>query len=301
MSIQKDLTASFETFLFDLSSTFIGMPEESVALNMTRGLARVGEFLRMDRVTLLELSRNREEMTVAYSWSAEGAVPPPTVLTKQMQPWWVGQVLRGDVTLASRLDDLPDEARAERAYLHDRGVASAASIPLRVAGEIAGVLSFITTRRYESWTPELVSRLKAIGDVLWNALKRYQAMQALLASRRLLAESEARFRLVANTAPVMLWMSDEGNQYTYVNQPWLAFPAGHRPMSSEQDGWPRSIPKMPQAASRHPRPRSSSASRFRWSIGNFVMMASIAGSSRRGCLDSIRMGRLPATSDPRWT
>jgi PAS domain S-box-containing protein len=36
-------------------------------------------------------------------------------------------------------------------------------------------------------------------------------------------ESEARFRLIANTAPVMIWMSDVDKQVTYVNQPWLDF------------------------------------------------------------------------------
>jgi PAS domain S-box-containing protein len=38
-----------------------------------------------------------------------------------------------------------------------------------------------------------------------------------------LRESEERFRLVANTAPVMIWKSDVNQRTTYVNQPWLEF------------------------------------------------------------------------------
>jgi PAS domain S-box-containing protein len=38
-----------------------------------------------------------------------------------------------------------------------------------------------------------------------------------------LRESEQRFRLVANTAPVMIWMSGANKQCNYVNQPWLEF------------------------------------------------------------------------------
>ena len=38
-----------------------------------------------------------------------------------------------------------------------------------------------------------------------------------------LRESEERFRLVANTAPVMIWMSDIGMCFNYFNQPWLEF------------------------------------------------------------------------------
>jgi len=36
-----------------------------------------------------------------------------------------------------------------------------------------------------------------------------------------LRESEDRFRLIANTAPVIIWMSNVSKEYTYVNQTWL--------------------------------------------------------------------------------
>ena len=220
----------FQRFLFDLSRAFIAIPEESIDANMTHGLARVGTFLEMDRVTLLELSHDRAAMNVAYSWSHPEVVTPPPVLTEQMQPWWLRQVMRGDVSLASHVDDLPEEAAAEKEYLRQQGVRSAASIPLKVGGEIAGAISFVATHRHVSWTPELVNQLRAIGDILWNALKRRQAMQALLAARETARESEERFRLIANTAPVMIWMSDVDKQVTYVNQPWLDF-----------TGWPPNV------------------------------------------------------------
>src|SRR4030095_10325306 len=191
----------FEEFIFDLSRTFIGLTEEEVDVNMERGLARVGEFLEMDRVTLLELSRDRTKMAVAYSWSLHGSTIPPPVITESAQPWWVGQVLRGEVSLASHVDDLPEEAAAEKAYLRQRALASAASIPLKVSGEIAGVISFVTLHRHVAWTDELVNELRAIGDILWNALKRCQAMQALRAAQGFLRESEERFRLGDNPAP----------------------------------------------------------------------------------------------------
>ena len=38
-----------------------------------------------------------------------------------------------------------------------------------------------------------------------------------------LRESEERFRLIANTAPVMIWMSGTDNEITYLNQTWLDY------------------------------------------------------------------------------
>jgi PAS domain S-box-containing protein len=207
----------FEEFLFDLSRTFIGLTEEEVDVNMERGLRRVGEFLEMDRVTLLELSRDRTEMTVAYVWSVHREAMPPAVITKSAQPWWVGQVLHGEAALASRVDDLPEEAAAEKEYLRQRGVASAASIPLRVSGEIAGAISFVTLHRHVAWTEELTNELRAIGDILWNALKRRRSMQALIKAQGFLSDSEERFRLAMNNVAAGVYTLNLNGMVTYIN------------------------------------------------------------------------------------
>src|SRR6185295_5121425 len=51
-----------------------------------------------------------------------------------------------------------------------------------------------------------------------------------------LRESEGRFRRIANTAPVMIWMSSVENQIIYVNQTWLDF-TGRTLDTSLGDGW----------------------------------------------------------------
>ena len=49
-------------------------------------------------------------------------------------------------------------------------------------------------------------------------------------------ESEERFRLVANRAPVLIWMSGPDKLFTYFNQPWLEFTG--RPIEAELgNGW----------------------------------------------------------------
>ena len=207
----------FERFLFELSRTFISLPEAEVSVNMERGLAQVGEFLNMDRVTILELSRDRPEITVAYSWNAPGVSGPPPAIAKSAWPWWVNQVLNGNVSLASHLDDLPEEAAAEKEYLHQRGVASVASIPLQAGGEITGAISFVTVHDHVTWTEELVNQLRAIGDILWNALKRRQAVQALLAAQVVVRESEERFRLAMNNVAEGVCILDLDGVITYAN------------------------------------------------------------------------------------
>jgi PAS domain S-box-containing protein len=227
---------SFEKLLSGLSAEFISMPEDQFDVNIGHGLRRVAEFLKMDRVTLSEISPNKTEFTSRFYWATEGTTPIPTTLKVADLPWWRLPLLRGEVVFVSDRNDLPEDALPEREYFRRLGTMSAATVPLMVGGEIDGVISFVTTKRRVTWTKDLLNRIRVLGEVFWNALQRKRSMQAVLASQAVLRESEERFRLVANTAPVLIWMSGTDKLCTFFNQGWLSFTG--RSMEQELgEGW----------------------------------------------------------------
>ena len=98
--------------------------------------------------------------------------------------------------------------------------------------------------------------LRADGTTIWverssraefskqGKLQRIVGMVADITERKhaeeQLQESEERFRLVATTAPVMIWMSGPSKGCTYFNQPWLTF-TGRSIHDELGNGWAEGV------------------------------------------------------------
>ena len=233
-SLFESLT--FERLLSELSARFIGLPEDQLEANIEQGLGRIAEFLKMDRITLFEFSQDRTEMTAAFSWTGRGVTPAPAHVKAADLPWWRNRLLRGEMALAPSPNALPEEARAEKEYFRKMGILSAVSIPIEIGGEIIGAISFVSTKCQIELTQDLLNQFRVLGDVFWNALKRKRFVEELHVSQIVLRESEDRFRLVANTAPVLIWMSGTDKRCTFFNQGWLSF-TGRSLEQELGEGW----------------------------------------------------------------
>lgn len=224
---------TFETLLSDLSTTFLNLPEEQVATNLEESLGRMGALFQLDRITIYEFSQDRTELTVNFAWTRHRTQSALIVMKANQLPWWTDRIVHGKVLVTSDVNSLPDEAFLEKEFLRKRGIVSGASIPLEVGGEVFGAMVFASTTRRVVWSDDFVLRLKMLAEIFSNALGRKHAEERL-------RESEERFRLVANTAPVLIWMSGTDKRCNYFNQGWLDF-TGREVEAELGNGWAEGV------------------------------------------------------------
>jgi signal transduction histidine kinase len=169
----------FERLVANLSARFSSIAEELIDGEIEVWLRRLVEILEVDRSSFAELSP-RGDMLVTHTYAAAGTEPYPKVVANDRLPWLITELLANrSVVLARIPDDLPESARAERAYMAASGMTSGVAIPLQIGGAVIGALTFGSFRGEREWSSAELSRLQLAGEVFANALFRRQAKQRL--------------------------------------------------------------------------------------------------------------------------
>ena len=175
------------------------------------------------------------------------------------------RVVVADIEAAEFMAGTQDQQEYRRS-----GIRAVQSTPLRSrSGRPLGMISTHWRTPYQPTEDDF-----RFFDVL--ARQAADLIERVLAAEAL-RESEERFRLIANTAPVMIWMTAE-KLITYLNQTWLDYTglAVGCGVGTATDQRSSTQTKRSDAARSTRRP-SSSVSLFRWSICSAATTANIAG------------------------
>jgi signal transduction histidine kinase len=175
---ELDQALAFERLLADLSTAMLRAPALDVAVVIPRVLQAIGEFLRVDRVSLWQLRQNKHFLLM-HSWCAAGVRTAPDSVDQVRASWLNQRLLHGEVVHFSEVEELPSGATLDRSRLRALGIRSLLSVPLRIDGNVGATLALATLDRTVSWSEALIPRVKLIGEALASLLERDRRARAL--------------------------------------------------------------------------------------------------------------------------
>jgi PAS domain S-box-containing protein len=222
----------FEALLSSLSATFANVPADRTNAEIEKALEKLRGFLDLDRVSLFETMEADSPFELIHSASGEAIPPGPQAFSRDEFPWIVANLLQGkDCVIRSR-EDLPPDAQKEQAFLLEKDYRFTVLVPLRAASVTVGSLAFISYHE-GTWPDELIRQFRVVAEVFANTLARRRIEGGL-------QESQQRFQTMADTSPVMIWMSGTDKLRTFFNRQWLDYTG--RTLDQELgNGWAKNV------------------------------------------------------------
>ena len=172
----------FDRLISDLSAKFVNLTPDRVDAEIEYGLRDIVQILGLDRSVLAQFADDRTRTIATHAYAAPGVKPALAVVGNEELPWIVSKITDAESVAAARVDDLPEGAVKDKAFLKRLGFKSILYLPLRVGGEILGLLGVASLRAERAWPAEVVRGLELAADVFANAIARRRSDCALRAA-----------------------------------------------------------------------------------------------------------------------
>ncbi|MBN2299543.1 MAG: sigma 54-interacting transcriptional regulator [Deltaproteobacteria bacterium] len=196
----------FEEMISDLSAKFINLPNDRIDREIGLSLEQIGTFFHVDRCRLFEILDEKKHARVVHTGhkSHVGKMPPVFEI-KKILPWTCRKVVQsGDCISITSLDELPEDAAADKKTFQKWGAKSFMIMPIIVNGSVDYVISVGSIHKEVFWPNELISRLRLVGDIFVNVLNRRLSELAL-------KEAETEYRTLAETTyDWVYWQNPDG-------------------------------------------------------------------------------------------
>ncbi|MBS3765529.1 PAS domain S-box protein [Candidatus Bipolaricaulota bacterium] len=200
--------AEFEELLREISANFLEAGTGELETAMDEGLARVGEFLEVDRSYVFTFDWDRETMSNTNEWCAEGIEPQIDELQDlpiSDFPAWTEELQNSDNIYIRQVSELPDSWRVERENFEALDIQSLVGVPISHGQDLIGFAGFDSVEEERDWKDEDIDLLRILGNLAGHAIYRRRAEEDIRQSRQELQES---FVELAETTSRVLGVRD---------------------------------------------------------------------------------------------
>ncbi|HYF84782.1 PAS domain S-box protein, partial [Azospirillum sp.] len=204
-------------FLLQLGDTIREL-EDPMAI-MATATRMLGQHLNVPRVGYGEVDETETTVDMGAIWT-DGTVQTAAGVYRMDD---FGPRLSRDLKARKtvRVSDVtadPRTAGAAAAAFHAMQTSAFLRVPISRAGHLTAFL-FLHSPTPRQWTDDEAELAEDVADRTWAAVERARAEIEV-------RESEARFRSIADSAPVLIWVTRADRRRAFVNQAYVEFYGG---------------------------------------------------------------------------
>jgi PAS domain S-box-containing protein len=202
----------FERLLTDVSARFVNIAPERLDGAIENALKMILEYFEVERCGLLRAMPEKTSWQITHVACTADIPPVPAgvEMPRSINPWAYDTLVeKREVVCFARAEETPAEAEVDRVTWKEWGIRSNLVIPVVTGDVVDYVIAINAVKSERVWLPELIPRLRLLGEIFVNALERRHAEQAL-------RESEERLSLATSSAEMGIWIMDAGRGSVWV-------------------------------------------------------------------------------------
>jgi formate hydrogenlyase transcriptional activator len=182
---ERDNKWEFKDIFLEICTSFINLTPAEIDREIEKKLRLLAEFRKLNAILLLEMSEAGKRMKIRHFYVASDTPLSSVTIDSKRMPWLMTQISNGETLAFSRpLDELPEEAEVDKAFIMKNGIRSVLAFPLKIGEAILGGFIILSFHADCSWSGALLKELNTIGEVFASAMDRKRTAEWMVETGR---------------------------------------------------------------------------------------------------------------------
>lgn len=181
-----------EHLIASISTSFINISSSILDSEITRALEAVGKFLEVDRSYVFTFSKDMTKQSNTHEWCADRTTSQINsqqgIQLYSSFQWLNDKLNKFENIYIPSLENLPTEASTEKKYFQKQDIKSLVIVPMVHDKSLVGFLGLNSVKTKKSWSEDIITLIRLVGEIFVNALVHSQAEEDLLATNEKLED-----------------------------------------------------------------------------------------------------------------
>jgi len=166
----------FQKTLAKISSELVNLGLDNFDSKMNYSLKRLGIFFGIDRSYIFKISEDQKTMSNKFEWAAAGITAEKSKLQNLKTDnfnWWLQKLKDSEIIRINSLDELGEDAAAEKKILKTQNINSLIVMPIIIADDLYGFFGFDFVNSKADFNQRQIDQIKIFADVISRAISKH--------------------------------------------------------------------------------------------------------------------------------